>query len=142
MELPYRVSVSADLGRSKTSTDTSQSWNQMYDVTLGEIRGTGLRLDLRYSKFNSSFGQGNYKAASLSKNLWDNLRVEVQGGQQNLNSLFTGNGGSRFVNSQMDWSFSPRYFLESGFTWNTGTMLNYQQWNVTVGYRFGSFGNK
>ena len=142
VELPYRVSVSADVGRSKTSTDTSQSWNQMYDVGLGEIRGTGLRLDVRYSKFNSSFGQGNYKAASVSKTLWDNMRVEVQGGRQNLNSLFTSNGGSSFVNSLVDWSFSPRYFIESGYTWNTGTTLNYQQWNVTVGYRFGSFGNK
>jgi hypothetical protein len=142
MELPYHVSASADLGRSKSSTDTSQSWNQLYDVALGEIRGTGLRLDLRYSKFNSSFGQGSYKAASVSKSLADNLRVEVQGGRQNLNSLFTSNGGSSFVNSLVDWSFSPRYFVESGYTWNTGTTLNYQQWNVTFGYRFGSFGNK
>jgi hypothetical protein len=142
VELPYHVSASADLGRSKSSTDTTQSWNQMYDVALGEIRGTGLRLDLRYSKFNSSFGQGSYKAASVSKTLADNLRVEVQGGRQSLNSLFTSNGSSSFVNSLVDWSFGPRYFVESGYTWNTGTTLNYQQWNVTFGYRFGSFGNK
>jgi hypothetical protein len=142
VELPYHVSASVDLGRSKTSTDTSQSWNQLYDVALGEIRGTGLRLDLRYSKFNSSFGQGTYKAASVSKTLADNLRIEVQGGRQSLNSLFTSNGGSNFVNSLVDWSFSPRYFMEGGYTWNTGTTLNYQQWNVTLGYRFGSFGNK
>jgi len=142
VELPYHVSASMDVGRSKTSTDTAQSWNQLYDVALGEIRGTGLRLDLRYSKFNSSFGQGSYKAASISKTLADNLRVEVQGGRQSLNSLFTSNGGSSFVNSLVDWSFSPRYFLEGGYTWNTGATLNYQQWNVTLGYRFGSFGNR
>jgi len=130
------------VGRSKTSTDTAQSWNQLYDVALGEILGTGLRVDLRYSKFNSSFGQGSYKAASISKTLADNLRVEVQGGRQSLNSLFTSNGGSSFVNSLVDWSFSPRYFLEGGYTWNTGATLNYQQWNVTLGYRFGSFGNR
>jgi hypothetical protein len=142
VDLPYHVSASVDVGRSKTSTDTSQSWNQLYDVALGEIRGTGVRLDLRYSKFNSSFGQGSYRAASVSKTLADNLRVEVQGGRQTLNSLLTSNGGSSFVNSLVDWSFSPRYFLEGGYTWNTGTTLNYQQWNVTVGYRFGSFGSK
>jgi hypothetical protein len=137
--LPYRIELSTDLGRSKTSMDISQSWNQMYGIVLGDIGRTGLRLDLRYSKFNSSFGQGSYESASLTKNLTDKLLIQLQGGKQHLNSIFTTNSNSTFVTSLVDWSFGPRYFVESQFTWNTGTSLNDQQWSTTFGYRFGGY---
>ena len=67
VDLPYRISISTDVGRSKSSTDTASSWNQMYGLTFGEIRNTGLQLDLRYTKFNSSFGQGDYQFVSVSR---------------------------------------------------------------------------
>jgi hypothetical protein len=137
LEFPYHVAFSTDIGRSKTSTDKASSWNQMYGLTLGQIRGTGLQLDLRYTKFNSSFGQGSYEFVSLSRNLTDRLHVQVQGGTQHLNSSFSANSNSKFVTGTADWAIGPRYFLEALYTWNTGTSMGYRQMDLTFGYRFG-----
>ena len=137
VDLPYRVSISTDIGRSKTSTDTASSWNQMYGLTFGEIRNTGLQLDLRYTKFNSSFGQGDYQFVSLSRAIGDRLHVQIQGGTQHLTSAFSANSFSKFVTSTVDWTIGPRYFFEGLFSWNMGTAMNYQQTNFTFGYRFG-----
>ena len=137
VQLPHRVTISTDIGRSKSSTDTSSSWNQMYGLTLGEIRNTGLQLDLRYTKFNSSFGQGDYQFVSLSRSIADRFHVAVEGGIQHLNSAFSANSFSEFVTSTVDWTIGPRYFFEGLFTWNMGNAMNYQQTNFTFGYRFG-----
>jgi hypothetical protein len=137
LDLPYRISISTDIGRSKNNTDTASSWNQMYGLTFGEIRNTGLTLDVRYTKFNSSFGQGNYRFVSLSRNIADRFRVQVQGGVQHLNSALSTNSSSRFVSSTVDWTIGPRYFFEGLFSWNAGTSMNYQETNFTFGYRFG-----
>ena len=137
VDLPYRVSVSTEIGRSKSSTDTATSWNQMYGLTFGEIRNTGLQLDLRYTKFNSSFGQGNYEFISLSRNIAERFHVQVEGGMQHLASAFSSNSFSKFVTSTVNWNVGPRYFFEGLFSWNMGTAMNYQQTNFTFGYRFG-----
>ena len=137
VDLPHRIAISTDIGRSKSSTDAASSWNQMYGLTFGEIRNTGLQLDLRYTKFNSSFGQGDYQFISISRALGDRFHVQVQGGTQHLNSAFSTNSSSTFVTSTVDWTIGPRYFFEGLFSWNMGTAMNYQQTNFTVGYRFG-----
>jgi hypothetical protein len=137
VDLPYRVSISTEIGRSKTSTDTASSWNQMYGLTFGEFRNTGLQLDVRYAKFNSSFGQGNYQFVSVSRNLADRFRIQVEGGVQHLASAFSTNSSSKFVTSTVDWTIGPRYFFEGLFSWNMGATMNYQQTNFTFGYRFG-----
>jgi hypothetical protein len=137
VQLPHRISISTEIGRSKSSMDTSSSWNQMYGLTFGEIRNTGLQLDLRYTKFNSSFGQGNYQFVSLSRSIADRFHVGVEGGIQHLNSAFSANSFSEFVTSTVDWTIGPRYFFEGLFTWNMGNAMNYQQTNFTFGYRFG-----
>jgi hypothetical protein len=135
--LPYRITVSTDFGRSKSSADTASSWNQMYGLMLGEIKKTGLQLDVRYTKFNSSFGQGQYEFVSVSRSLADRFHVQLQAGMQHLNSAFSTNSNSKFVTSIVDWSFGPRYFFEGLLSWNTGTSMNYMQTNFTFGYRFG-----
>lgn len=137
--LPLHVTLYSNIGRSKTSTDTAQSWNQLYGATLATIGRTGLRLDGHYSKFTSSFGHGKYTSVSLSKNLTEGLRIEGQGGWQTFISPLTTNTKSHFLNGLVDWNFGPRYFLEAGYTWNMGTSLSYQQWMLTLGYRFGGF---
>jgi hypothetical protein len=136
-QLPYRISISTDLGKSDSSTDKMPSWNQMYGLTFGEIKKTGLQLDLRYTKFNSSFGQGSYEFVSVSRSLADRFHVQLQAGTQHLNSAFSTNSNSKFVTSIVDWSIGPRYFFEGLYSWNTGTSMNYQQTNFTFGYRFG-----
>ncbi len=139
VSLPYRISVSTDVGRSKSSTDTANSWNQMYGLTFGEIRNTGLHLDLRYTKFNSSFGQGNYEFVSLSRSITERLHLAVQGGTQHLVSSFSADTNTRFVTGTADWAIGSRYFLEGLYTWNTGTNMSYRQMDLTFGYRFGGF---
>ena len=137
VDLPYRIAISTDLGRSNSSTDTASSWNQMYGLTFGEIRNTGLQLNLRYTKFNSSFGQGDYQFVSLSRAIADRFHVQVEGGTQHLTSAFSTNSFSKFVTSMVDWTIGSRYFFEGLFSWNMGTTMNYQQMNFTFGYRFG-----
>ncbi len=137
VELPYHVAVTTEIGKSKSSTDTSSSWNQMYGLTLGEIKHTGLLLDLRYTKFNSSFGQGSYEFVSVSRSLADRFHIQLQAGTQHLTSAFSTNSDSKFVTSIVDWTLGPRFFFEGLFSWNMGTTMNYQQTNFTFGYRFG-----
>jgi hypothetical protein len=137
LELPFHIAVSTDVGKSKSSTDTSSSWNQLYGLTFGEIKNTGLVLDLRYTKFNSSFGHGQYEFVSVSRSLADRFHVQLQAGTQRLNSAFSTNSSSKFVTSIFDWSIGSRYFFEGLFSWNTGTSMNYEQTNFTFGYRFG-----
>jgi hypothetical protein len=108
----------------------------MYGLTIGEIRNTGLQLDLRYTKFNSSFGQGDYQFVSLSRAIGDRFHVQVQGGMQHLTSAFSTNSFSKFVTSTVDWTIGPRYFFEGLFSWNMGTSMNYQQTNFTFSNPF------
>jgi hypothetical protein len=139
VDIPWKTTVYTTIGKSKTSTDTSNSWNQLYGVTFGDVFRTGLRLDVHYSKFSSAFGAGNYKSISASKSLRDNLRIEVQGGLQLFNSPLTSNTNSTFITGLVDWNLGPRYFMEAAYTWNTGNTLNYQQWTTTFGHRFGGY---
>jgi len=142
VELPDHIAVSTDIGRSKSSTDTATSWNQMYGVTFGDILQSGLQLDLRYTKFNSSFGQGSYQFVSVGRNLADRLHVQLQGGMQHLVSTFSSNSNSKFVTGTVDWTFGPRFFFEGLYSWNMGTSLNYRQMNLTFGYRFGGLSKR
>ncbi|HTC61760.1 MAG TPA: hypothetical protein VK709_02875 [Candidatus Saccharimonadales bacterium] len=137
VDLPFRIGISTDIGRSKNNTDTASSWNQMYGLTFGEIPKTGMQMDIRYTKFNSSFGQGSYQFISLSRAVAERFHVQLQGGVQHLTSSFSTNSSSKFVASTVDWTIGPRYFFEGLFSWNMGTTMNYQQTNFTFGYRFG-----
>jgi len=125
------------LGRSNRSGDAKASWNQLYGVTMGRMPWIGTRTDLHYSKFNSTFGSGSYTSLSLSRNFNDNLRWEVMGGRQSFASSTT-RDISHFVTGTFEASLGPRYFVQSGYTWNRGVGQNYDQWMFTFGYRFDS----
>jgi len=137
LELPKHISLYGAVGRSKASTDTRNSLNEAFGVSFGNIWRTGLLADLHYSKFNSSFGSGHYESISLSKNLSDTLRLQVQGGNQMFNSSLTTNTNAKFVNATVDWTFHRRYFLEGTFGWYNGTTMHYNQWSSVFGYRWG-----
>lgn len=140
---PYRITLSTDIGKSNSTgstpstTDTSPSWNQMYGLTFGEIKKTGLQLDMRYTKFSSSFGHGAYEYVSISRSLADRFHVQLQGGTQTLTSTFSANTKSTFVTSIVDMSLGPRFFIEGLYSYNMGSAMNYSQMNFTFGYRFG-----
>ncbi|HYL63619.1 MAG TPA: hypothetical protein VE077_13455 [Candidatus Methylomirabilis sp.] len=137
VQLPLRITVYSGLGRSKTSSDTKQSWNESYGLSFGRLWNTGLRADLHYSKFDSTFGSGKYESVSLSKNLSDAFRLQFQGGVQAFNSPLSNNGTSKFIDATADWNIGRRYFMQGDFGLYRGTTLNYKEWHTLVGYRFG-----
>jgi hypothetical protein len=142
VELPYRVSVYSNVGRSSRTGDTRDSWNMLYGVTLGKIPKTGFRLDTRFSRFDSSFGSGSYRAISLSRMFGDSLRWQVEAGSQNFSSPLTADRGSRFVNTLGDFNIGGNYFMELGFTAQRGGTYDYNQWFSTIGYRFDNRGKR
>lgn len=136
VEVLKKIYLYTDQGLSNRSGDTKNSLNQMYGISWADMLHSGVRADLRYSKFNSSFAQGSYEAVALSRNFRENFRWEVQVGKQAFVSPLTTDTGSRFVNFSLDSDFGAHYFVMSGVTINRGAIQNYQQWYVTLGYRF------
>jgi hypothetical protein len=133
-----QIFVYADLGRSNRTGDAKNSLNQLYGLTFNRLPWLGLRADLHYSRFNSSFADGTYRSFSLSKNLSDNLHLELLLGDQNFISTLTSNHRTRFATTNFETAIGPHYFLQGGFTVNRGQSLNYDQWMFTLGYRFDS----
>jgi hypothetical protein len=137
-ELPHRIGLFTQFGRSKSIADIKQMWNQMYGISMSNISNTGFRAEVRYSKFDSTFGLGNYRSLSVSRSIKDAFQVEFLAGSQSLVSDATTNSSSHFVTASVTWNLGPRYFFETGYTWSKGTTMNYRQWNTMFGYRFGS----
>lgn len=136
VNLPKKISVYTDLGKSSASGDANGSWNHMYGITFGEIWHTGVRADFRYSKFDSSFGSGDYKAISVSRQLSDTLQFQAQAGFQNFSSTLTSTSQTHFINTDLDWSVGRLLFFEAGYTWQRGGTMNYDQLRFMVGKRF------
>jgi hypothetical protein len=132
------ITVYTTIGQSDRTGDTRRSLNQMYGITWNEIAHTGLRADLHYSKFDSSFARGDYRALSLSRYLGDRLLWDAQIGTQNLTSPFTVNSRSLFLNTSFDVNLGLHTFLQSGYAIERGAQLNYNQWYVSLGYRIDS----
>jgi len=136
LTLPYRASVYVNLGRSKGNGDPNPSWNYLYGLAFSDILNTGIRADAHYSRFNSSYGQGNYQSLSFSRQINEYLRLELQGGRQNFVSALTSQTSARYINGSLNWMFSRHYFLGGGLTVYRGQSQNYNQILFTVGYRF------
>ncbi|MBV8051107.1 MAG: AMIN domain-containing protein [Acidobacteriaceae bacterium] len=128
------------LGKSDKTGDVKHSLNQMYGFTLKDIYHTGIRVDLHYSKFDSSFARGIYRILSLSRPVGNRMMWNVQGGSQTLRSLFTANQHSFFVDTSLDTNLSAHTFLQGGYSIERGAQLNYSQWRLSLGYRFDSKG--
>jgi hypothetical protein len=138
VELPHRLTVYNSLGRSSKTGDAKSSWNQMYGITVGSIGRTGIRGDVQYSKFDSSFGSGDYYTGSLSREFGDTFRWEVTAGRQNLASIFTNDSSYRTLGTQFDWYPKGSFYLDGGVTQQQGTTQHYSQWYFGIGYRFDS----
>ena len=136
LNLPFRSSFYVTAGKSNGTGDPKGSWNQMYGFAMSDIRHTGIRADLHYSHFDSSFGKGDYQSVSLSRDMRESLRLSVQAGQQNFVSALTSQTRARFVNGSLDWTFGAHYFLSGGVTVYRGQTQNYDQVFFTLGYRF------
>jgi len=112
----------------------------MYGLTLGKIWRTGIRADVRYTKFNSPYASGTYEALFLWRNFRDNLRWEVRTGEQNLVSAFTRQDNYRGLGTTLDWTPGSRLFLSLNCDFQRGVIQNDSQWFVTFGYRFDNRG--
>jgi hypothetical protein len=136
VELPGRISLYGNFGQSSRSGDTHNSLNQLYGVTLGRLWFTGIRADVRYSKFTSSFGTGNYRAASLSRSFKEILRLDVNAGKQSFISSLGVPTDYKLLGSTVDLNVGAHYFIETAFNVQRGLQQSYDQWITTMGYRF------
>ncbi|MGC2324526.1 MAG: AMIN domain-containing protein [Terriglobales bacterium] len=139
-EIVRHVTLYTTMGASSRTGDVRNSINQMYGVNLDRIWRTGVRVDVHYSRFNSSFGDGRYEVISVSRNLGERFHFEVLGGQQNFTSTATTDNSSHFLTSMMDVNLGARYFVSGGLTLQRGSM-NYDQWFTMLGYRFDNRSN-
>lgn len=135
-EIPAHISLYFTLGRSDVSGDPKASWNTLYGITFNHLWKTGLRLDARYSTFNSPFAQGDYRTLSLSRNFGDGMLIQAQVGMQKYTSVWSRDTGSRFLNAYGEFNVGRRYFFDAGFTLNRGGTQSYNQLYTTFGYRF------
>ncbi|MBI1787323.1 MAG: hypothetical protein HYR60_07205 [Acidobacteria bacterium] len=136
LDLPARISLYTNLGRSDRAGDARASWNRMYGLAFLNLLETGLRLDLRHSQFDSSFGRGRYDTVSLSRDIGERLRVDLQIGEQDFRSALTQQNRARFLNTTVDWFLLAHYYCGGGVTLYRGQVQNYDQIFFHLGYRF------
>ncbi len=136
VRLPGNSAIYTNLGRSHRQSDAESSWNYQLGFTLGRIPWAGVRADVRASRFSSSFGSGRYYTGSLTKLLGDQLRIELQGGRQDIVSTVTRQSRAYWVNSNLEWTFGSHYVLGGGYSWYDGNVNRYSQLFFSLGYRF------
>jgi AMIN domain len=136
VEAVKNIILYADLGRSSRTGDAKTSLNQMYGITFLKIPKLDLHVDAHYSRFNSSFGSGTYRAFSLSRSLGEGFHFELLAGDQVFTSSLAGNQNAKFITTNVDTSLGAMFFLQGGFTAYRGQLQNYNQWDVILGYRF------
>jgi len=130
------ITLYTSAGRNSRSGDQKASWNQMYGITFADLFQSQFRMDARYSRFTSLFGQGDYESLSISRQLTDAMRMSVMGGIQSLRSSLTPASRSHFVTAESDWSPGRHLFFQTFFTWQRGGQLNYDQFSIVMGSRF------
>jgi hypothetical protein len=136
LELPKQIGLYGDFGQSSRTGDTRTAFNQLYGITLGKIWLTGIRADVRYAKFNSSFGSGDYRAATLARSFKELLHVEVNLGRQTFVSSLGAPTDYRLLGSTVDYNLGAHYFMESTVNLQRGQQQSFTQYIGTVGYRF------
>lgn len=136
-EVVNGVWVYTDIGQSNRTGDAKNSLNEAFGINFNRIPKLGLSVDAHYSKFDSSFGSGSYRALSVSRNLSERLRLNILLGNESFNSSLSTVGSTKFLNATAETSFGAHYFFQGGFTVNRGG-TDYNQWMFTMGYRFDS----
>ncbi len=138
VQLPRGFGAYTTLGRSSRSGDAHPSINQLYGFFTSGIWRTGIRADVHYSTFDSSFGRGNYRALSLTRQFGENIRWQAEAGRQNFVSMMTQQNRTHWINNSLDWQMGGHYYIGMGFNMYRGGVFPYNQWYLTTGYRFQS----
>ncbi len=136
IEFPRHITGYFSLGQSNDSTDPKNSLNKLFGATISHIANTGLQLDARYSKFDSAFAAGTYSTVTLSRDVQEHIRLNLQAGRYSYTSPIAASSSSSFVNLMADTDLGARLFLESMYTLQRGGSMDYNQWTSTLGYRF------
>jgi hypothetical protein len=136
IQLPMHIMGYFSLGNSNDSNDKKNSMNQLFGATMTNIWKTGLGVDARYSKFDSSFASGTYRTVSLMRDLGERFRLDLQAGRYEYNSSLAAASNSYFGNAMLDMNLGARLFLQSMFTAQRGGTFDYNQWTTVLGYRF------
>jgi hypothetical protein len=136
IQFPMHIAGYFTIGQSSTSSDSKISMNSLYGVSMSNIWKTGLQADVRYSKFDSSFASGTYRAASLTRDLGERFRLNAQVGKYDYSSSLATSSNSFFVNLMLDMNLGSKYFMESAITTQRGGTQQYDQWTFVMGYRF------
>ena len=136
LELPARVSVYGSAGQSSRTGDARAAWNYLGGASIADILRSGIRAEYKYSRFDGSFGKGNYQTVGVSRLLGEGFRFEVQGGRQALDSAYTAQTSAWFVNGNVDWYLGSSYFMGFGTTVYRGDVQSYNQYFMNFGYRF------
>jgi hypothetical protein len=136
IQFPRHITGYFSLGRSSDSSDPKSSLNKLFGASMSNIWKTGLTADVRYSKFDSVFAAGTYSTLTLSRDLTDSLRLNLQAGRYSYTSTVASNSNSDFINIMADSNLGSEFFVESMFTLQRGGSLNYNQWTTTVSIRF------
>lgn len=129
------VTLYTTLGMSSKTGDECRSLNQMYGATWNEILHTGLRADFHYTKFESSFGDGNYRFLSISRQITNRMFWNVALGDQKLITDYSQNYSSKFMANSVDLNIGRHSYLQSGYTYVNGASMNYKQWYMSLGFR-------
>jgi hypothetical protein len=134
--LPLHITGYASLGSSNDSTDKKNSMNQLFGATMTNIWKTGLGVDARYSKFDSSFASGTYRTVSVMRDVGERFRLDFQAGRYAYNSSLAAASDSYFGNAMFDMNLGARLFLQTMFTAQRGGTFDYNQFTTVLGYRF------
>ena len=140
IEFPRHITGYFSVGSSNDSNDPKNALNKLFGATVANIWKSGLTADARVAKFDSSFASGRYTTITLSREMLDNLRLNLQLGKYAYTSSVATNSDSSFINFVFDSNLGARLFFESMYTIQRGGSLNYNQWTSTLGYRFDNRG--
>jgi hypothetical protein len=130
------LSLYTTLGRSKREQDIAPSWNSLYGVTYRRLPWIRVRGDLRFARFQSDFGTGDYTTLGLTKEVGQNFRIDLQIGEQHFQSSLSNQTRARYGNANLEWLFGEHYVLGGGVLIYRGNVQAYDQIFFNTGYRF------
>lgn len=142
IQFPRHITGYFSLGTSKDSADPKNAGNQMFGASMANIWKTGLMADARFSKFSSVFASGTYRTITVSRDVTEKMRLDVQAGRYAYTSA-AGTGStsnSNFANVTFESNLGSKLFVQSMFTAQRGGSLDYNQWTTTIGVRFNNRG--
>lgn len=138
VQFPRHITGYFSLGSSTDSADPKNALNKMIGATMANIWKTGLTADARYSKFSSAFASGTYKTVTVSRDVIESMRLDLQVGRYSYNSASgaVSTSNSNFANVTFESNLGSKLFVQSMFTAQRGGSLDYNQWTTTIGLRF------